>query len=110
MGASQRRKGARGELEFVAQVRQYGHPAKKISAMYQPGPDVVAFGRRTVEVKRRNAPPAVWDSWLKDAQMAAWRRDRGDWLMMMPLTELCDLLDDAERVGEERVQDEMESR
>ena len=97
MGASQRRKGAGGENELVAYLRAHGHKAEKISAMYQPGADVETFNNRLVEVKRRSKPPsAVIEQWLTDVNLVAYRADRGEWRIVMPLTELLDLLEEAD--------------
>ena len=97
MGKSQRIKGARGENELVGYLRAHGHPAEKISAMYQPGADVVTFNGRTVEVKRRAKPPsAVIEKWLSDVNLVAYRADRGEWIVVVRLSEMLDLLEEAD--------------
>ena len=97
MGASQRRKGAAGENELVGYLRAHGFEAKKISAMYKEGADVEAFNGRLVEIKRRAKPPsAVIEKWLSDVNLVAYRADRGDWRVVMPLSELLDLLEEAD--------------
>ena len=90
-------KGARGENELVGYLRAHGHPAEKISAMYQPGADVETFNKRLVEVKRRSKPPSqVIEKWLSDVNLVAYRTDRGEWTIVLRLTELLDLLDEAD--------------
>ena len=97
MGASQRRKGAAGENELVGYLRAHGHKAEKISAMYKEGPDVEAFNGRLWEVKRRaNAPSQTIKKWMRDVAGTIWREDREEWIVALPLTQLLDLLDEAD--------------
>ncbi len=95
MGKSQRRKGMRGENEFVAYLGDHGYQAKKISAMYKEGPDVEAFGGRVIEVKRRANPVSqLLTNWLRDVNMVAVRTDRDVWMIWITLDEMLDLIDD----------------
>ena len=97
MGASQRRKGNSGENEFVGYLRAHGHAAEKISAMYKEGPDVQCFNNRYAEIKRRaNVPSVLLESWLKDVNLVAYRVDRQEWTVVIRLTELLDLLEEAD--------------
>ncbi len=89
MGKSQRDKGSRGERELADIIG-----ADKVSAMYQPGPDLLWDGKY-IEVKRRsNWPSQMLENWRKDAQIVMFRVDRQQWMCYLPLTELLDLLDE----------------
>jgi len=90
MGSAERRKGARGELEIVGLLPG----ARKVSAMYKPGPDV-EWRNRTIEVKRRATGFQTDYKWLSDAQIVLKRSDRNGWLATMELDTLLDLLDEA---------------
>ncbi len=95
MSKSQREKGRRAENEFVGVLRANGYQAKRISAMYQPGPDVEAFDGRVVEVKRRaNVVSQQLEGWLQDVNMVAVRADRGEWHVWLTLDTLLDLIDE----------------
>ena len=97
MGASQRNKGRRGENELVGYLAAHQFPAKRISESGSPGPDIEAFNGRMVEVKRRANPPSLQiEAWLQDVNLVAYRADHGEWRIVMPLTELLDLLDEAD--------------
>ena len=95
MGKSQRRKGMRGENEFVGYLKAHGYKAKKISGMYKAGPDVEAFGGRVIEVKRRANPVSqLLTNWLRDVNMVAVRTDYDVWHVWITLDELLDLIED----------------
>ena len=65
--------------------------------MYRPGPDVEAFNQRQVEIKRRaNVPSVMIEQWLQDVNLVAYRVDRGEWTVVIRLTELLDLLEEAD--------------
>lgn len=88
MGASQRRKGKRGELEVVRWLRDLGVEARRVplsgAAPGYPG-DVVAkvpgVGRLILQVKRRRSLPG-WLG-LDGADLVVLREDRGQWLVLM---------------------------
>ena len=52
-GRHSREKGRRYENEIVGWLNAHGHLAKRISAMYQPGPDIQAFDGRFIEARIR---------------------------------------------------------
>ena len=96
MGVSQRRKGRRGENELVAILQDEGFLASRISEAGMPGPDVEAFGGRTIEVKRRQRlPTATLERWAATADLVVMRADHQPWMVYVPLTTLADLLDEA---------------
>ena len=96
-GAHSRRKGRTGENELVGYLNAHNYPARRISEGGMPGPDITAFNGRLVEVKRRaRVPSVVIEGWLRDVNMAAYRADGGEWTVVIRLTELLDLLDEAE--------------
>ena len=95
MGKSQRRKGMRGEREFVEYLETHGFKAEKISAMYRPGADVIAFGGRLIEIKRRANPVSqLLTNWLRDVNMVAVRTDYDVWHVWITLDEMLDLIED----------------
>ena len=94
MGKASRSKGRRAENEFVAKLRFYGFPAKRVSEAGSPGPDVEAFGRQ-VEVKRRAKLPVTLEKWRRDADIVAMREDLGHWMLYMPVEVFLDILDEA---------------
>ena len=87
-GTHSRDKGAGGEREVAAIMG-----ARKISRMYQPGPDLQMADGRWVEVKRRKTGFKTLYKWLDDdASIIAMRADRKDWLVAMTLDTLLDML------------------
>ena len=96
MGASQRNKGRRGENELVGYLNAHGFPARRISETGMPGPDITSFNGRVIEVKRRGrVPSVVIENWLQDVNLAAYRADGGEWTVVIRLTELLDMLNEA---------------
>ncbi len=89
-GSRSRNKGAAAEREVA---RLLG--AKKVSRMYQPGPDLVMSDGRMVEVKRRKDSWRELYRWLADdAQLLALRADREPWLVVMTVDTFLDMLDE----------------
>lgn len=103
MSASQRRKGADGELEVVEMVCAHGwHGAHRNFDSGSAGGGDIARGPAGVvfEVKRHGGRldlPAAWrqatdPAGEHDLPVVAHRRDRGPWLATVPLDELLALL------------------
>ena len=88
-----RRKGRRGENEFVNKLLFYGYETTRVSENGLPGHDVEAFGK-TVEVKRRKSLPALLRMWIRDAQIVAVREDLGHWYLFLSLEDFLDILDE----------------
>lgn len=103
MSASQRRKGARGELEVLALLHAHGWPAahRNFGSGSRGGGDI-AHGPAGVilEVKRHGGrldlPAAVRQAstaaGLGEVPVVAHRRDTEDWQATLPLDELLALL------------------
>ena len=89
MGKAARDKGNRRERELTALLPG----AQKISAMYKPGPDLIWNGR-LIEVKARQTGMKKAYDWLEDANMLAYKADRKPWLIILPLNELLDILEE----------------
>lgn len=86
MGKMSRDKGARRERE-VADLMG----ARKVSRMYQAGPDLL-WRDRWVEVKARKDGFRQFYKWLQDdATIVAHRGDRQPWLVTMTLDDFLDL-------------------
>jgi Holliday junction resolvase len=90
MGKSQRDKGARAEREIVNLLKSQGVSAERVplsgAAHYQgDGHDVTVDKKLKAEVKIRANDFARLYSWLEDNDMLFVRRDRADWLVVMPL-------------------------
>jgi len=94
MGAYERRKGRRGENEFVAKLNFHGYDAERISEAGSPGPDVKAFNGRHIEVKRRKELPATLKRWMRDVPIAAVREDLGHWILCMSMETLLDIIEE----------------
>jgi len=105
MSASQRSKGARGEVEVVAMLKATGWPNASRNWMsgaagfgdFLHGPEGVILEAKRVEALR------FWDSWkqvAEDAEIAgpefmpvlATRRNASKWLAVCELEDLLDLL------------------
>ena len=96
-GAHSRRKGRTGENELVGYLRANGHAAKRVSEAGSPGPDIEAFNHRLLEVKRRsNVPSQTIEKWLSDVNLVAYRADNQEWTIVCRLSELLDLLEEAD--------------
>ena len=101
MGKHSRNKGRRYENEVVGWLRANSHPATRISAMYQPGPDVKAFDSRFIECRRRAANyqslNTIKAELAGDASLYFTRLDGepGDHLVVLWASTLMDLLDES---------------
>ncbi len=62
--------------------------------MYRPGPDLIWHGR-PVEVKARKDGFKFDYRHLRDVEILAKRADRNEWLLVMRIDTLLDLLDEA---------------
>lgn len=91
MGKRSRNTGNRTELE----VAKLLPGARKVSYAWRPGPDII-WRDRVVEVKYRKDGGgfALLYRWLADAQILAVRARRREWLIVMTVDELLDLLDE----------------
>lgn len=103
MSASQRRKGARGELEVLTLLHAHGWPAahRNFGSGSRGGGDITAGPAGTVlEVKRHGGrldlPAAVRQAQAAagptDLPVVAHRRDGEEWMATLPLDELLALL------------------
>ncbi len=103
MSASQRRKGARGELEVLALLHAHGWPAahRNFGSGSRGGGDIAAGPAGVVlEVKRHGGrldlPAAVRQAQAAagplDVPVVAHRRDGENWMATLPLEDLLVLL------------------
>ena len=91
MAESQRRKGAAGERELVRLLPG----SRKVSGMYVEGPDLVWLGGRMVEVKRRKRGAfAMLYRWIEDVQLLAVRADNREWLIVVRIEDLLDMIEE----------------
>jgi hypothetical protein len=99
MSASQRRKGAGGELELVHVLRRYGIDARcGLAAAHEP--DIVHnlkhFHPECKRVEKLNIhsamAQAVQDSAANETPCVVHRRNRGTWLATLPLTALLEAI------------------
>jgi hypothetical protein len=100
MSASERRKGADGELEVVKMARAHGWPASRnLDQPRDGGSDILGIPATCVEVKRCERAD-VWAWWRQvtdDAKpgeipVVAFRRSGSQWLAVVELDELLALL------------------
>jgi hypothetical protein len=105
MSASERRKGADGELEVVKIARAHGWPASRnLDQARDGGADIAGIAGVCLEVKRTEiAHP--WNWWAQVTAAAgatqlpvvAFRRSSSPWLAIVELDELFALLRHRER-------------
>jgi hypothetical protein len=104
VSASERRKGADGELEVVKLARQHGWPASRnLDQARDGGADVVGIAGVSLEVKRCERTD-VW-AWWGQANascgtrlpVVAFRRSASPWLAIVELDEFFALLRFRER-------------
>lgn len=98
---SERAKGARGEREVVALLREYGLPADRTvhnSGLYLRG-DLTGVAGYHIEVKRQET--LRLPAWIRQATREApqgavplvcFRQNLGDWYAALPLRDLARLL------------------
>ena len=72
--------------------------AVKVSRAYQAGIDLI-WRHRKVEVKVRAAGFKLLYRWLSNAQLLLIRADRSDWLVVMRVSDLLSLMEDARNPG-----------
>lgn len=97
MGAAERRKGIRAEQEVCLVLRHFGFAATRISPLEAAAGevgDVSAEGLRW-QVKRRRHSPLY--AMLGSADVLAVRGDGQQWLAVLPLARLAELLSTPER-------------
>lgn len=104
MSATERRKGAGGELEVVRLLREFGLPCDRTvhnSGMFLRG-DLTGVEGYHLEVKRHET--LRLPAWLRQAQLDApdgavpvvcFRQNRGDWYAALPLRDLARLVSTA---------------
>lgn len=88
MGASERRKGARGETEAVRALYALGVNAYRMSPLEAGGAahgDLQLADGRVAQVKRRKALTVA--RWLEGADLLLMREDGGGWLVAQRLEE-----------------------
>jgi hypothetical protein len=100
VSASQRRRGAAGELEVVRLCREAGFPASRnLNQPRDGGADIVGIAGVAIEVKRTERAD-VW-SWWQQAEgnagptnlpIVAFRRDSSSWLAVTDFAELLALI------------------
>jgi len=93
MGASQRRKGAVGELAFAKAIGGVKVPLSGAVEGYEG--DVVAMGLKWQVKVRGNGFKSLYE-WLKGHDALGLRADRHGWLVVMPVETLWKLLDKEE--------------
>jgi len=99
-GKHSRNKGRRYENEVVGWLNANGFPAKRVSAMYQPGPDIEAFDGRFIECRVRASNYQSLNTAVKeldgDASLYFTRLDHetGAHLVVLWASTLLDMLDD----------------
>lgn len=88
-GRAARQKGNRGEREVVELMRAIDSEAKRVpfSGAVKGYPGDVELPNKgwLVEVKRRNHGFQLIENWIKDVDLVAFRRDRGEWMVAMRL-------------------------
>jgi len=88
-GNKSRDKGARRELEAAKLLG-----ARKISGMYQDGPDLM-YGERYVEVKAKKQGWKMLHRWLDDdASILMLKADHQPWLICMTVDTFLDIRDE----------------
>ena len=103
MSATERRKGADGEREVAAILRQHHLPVDRTvnnSGVFLRG-DLTGVEGYHIEVKRQET--LRLPTWLRQAAddcgdavpVVAFRQNRGDWFATLPLHDLARLLDTA---------------
>lgn len=107
-GKSARDKGARGEREFRDFLRLRGFSAIRTGRSHTGPVDDLSHDVEGVhfEVKRRNGFDPV--AWLKQARrdakgrvpVAVWKRNNGEWIVLMGADEFLGLLKDKARAEE----------
>lgn len=88
MGALSRRKGAQGERDIVNILKAGGVPCKRISMMESGGidkGDVLVADIYKGQVKRGRFIPKFFSDALIGFELLFTKRDRGEWLITMPL-------------------------
>src|SRR5690625_3530045 len=90
MGKASRDKGGRGEREFAALIGGERVPLSGAAGGSYTG-DVTGLGMRW-EVKRRKDGFKELYKWLDGAGALAVRADRKEWLVVMPLETLLEML------------------
>lgn len=104
MSASERRKGADGELEVVKIARAHGWPASRnLDQPRDGGSDILGIAGVSLEVKRTEQA-SVWAWWSQASAdcgtklpVVAFRRSASPWLAIVELDELLALLRFRER-------------
>ena len=100
MSASERRKGADGELEVVKIARAHGWPASRnLDQPRDGGSDIRGIPAVCLEVKRQETT-SVWAWWTQvetaakpgEIPVVAFRRSSSDWLAIVTLDEMFSLL------------------
>ena len=107
MGKASQRKGADGERELTAILREYGYPCKRGGSLtYGTVPDVTGLQGIHIEckrVERLNLPAAVEQATrdaarFRDGKAAVFhRKDGGQWLVTMTLTQWIRLYKESRR-------------
>ena len=96
MGASQQRKGAAGERELAALLRQYGYDIQRGGFVFGTVPDLVGLPGIHIEVKRAEQCRILdWMSQSKaDAEkfkdgmpIVVWRKNHGEWIVIQPFSD-----------------------
>lgn len=98
-GKHSRDKGRRYENEVVGWLMAHGFNAKRISAMYQTGPDIEAFGGRYIECRLHEtfeSMNVIMSELDSDASLYFTRPEgqRGDHLVILWASTLLDLIDE----------------
>ena len=100
MGRTSQRKGAEGERELAALLRDYGFATKRGGSLsFGEVPDLTGLPGVHIEckrVERLNVPEAINQA-VRDAAegslpVLAHRRNREKWLVTMPLLQLIEIL------------------
>jgi hypothetical protein len=102
-GRRSRDKGSRGERAIVHLLLNHGFAARKVSAMYRPGEDVIVpllGSDRAVEVKVRGTGFAQIYRWLGPNFALVLRRDRDVPLIVLRLEDAAAIAALAERGGQ----------
>ncbi len=114
MGKKSQRKGADGERELAAVLREYGYEIKRGGSMsFGEVPDLVGLPGVHIEVKR--CEQVRLSEWIEQAQRDSgkfkdglpaifWRKNRAPWLVCMTLENWIELYQrkKAEEIGKER--------
>ena len=97
MGAKSTRKGANGEREVMAILREHGYPVERGGTQsYGKLPDIFGLNGVHLEIKRAESA-RIWD-WMKQSEEDAkrfrdgwpvviFRRSRSKWLICMEFTD-----------------------